>query len=159
LDPTNPNIIATQRLRTNYGFVVNFEQQLQDNVGAFFRYSWNAGENQLCCFTDITESTSGGLSIKGAFWGRPEDTIGIAGAYNVISPALQSYLAAGGRGLVIGNGALPNYAGEKVFETYHSYAATGNLTISADYQHIGGAAYFAERGAINMFSGRIHLQF
>jgi high affinity Mn2+ porin len=159
LDPAAPNIAATQKLRTNYGYVINFEQALGDNLGAFFRYSWNAGKHQLCCFTDITESISGGFSIKGAFWGRPGDTIGIAGAYNAISPGLRSYLAAGGHGLVIGDGALPSYAGEKVLEAYYSYAVTGTLTLSADYQYIGNAAYFAERGPINMFSGRIRLQF
>jgi high affinity Mn2+ porin len=159
LDPTSPNIVATQKQRTNYGFVVNFEQQLRENAGAFFRYSWNAGENQLCCFTDITESVSGGLSIKGAFWGRPDDTIGIAGAFNAISPALQRYLAAGGRGLLIGDGALPSYAGEKVLEAYYSYPVSVNLTVSADYQYIGNAAYFAGRSPISMFSGRIHVQF
>jgi high affinity Mn2+ porin len=159
LNPGAADIAATQKLRTNYGYVINFEQALADNLGAFFRYSWNDGKNQLCCFTDITESVSGGFSIKGAFWGRPEDTIGIAGAYNAISPGLRSYLAAGGRGLLIGDGALPNYAGEKVFETYYSYPVTGNLTVSADYQYIGDAAYFAERGPIHMFSGRVRLQF
>ena len=129
-----------------------WSSSLRENVGAFFRYSWNAGKNELCCFTDITQSVSGGLSIKGAFWGRPNDTVGVAGALNEISHDLQAYLADGGRGLLIGNGALPSYAGEKVIETYYSYAVTGNVTVSADYQWIGNAAYFAERSPINMFS-------
>ncbi|MGO9172931.1 MAG: carbohydrate porin [Rhodomicrobium sp.] len=160
LDPQGPpDIDATRKQRTKYGYVVNLEQQLTDNLGAFFRYSWNDGKNELCCFTDINESVSGGLSIKGAFWDRPDDTIGIGGAFNAISSAFQSYLAAGGRGRLIGDGELPSYAGEKVFETYYSYAVTGNLTVSADYQYIGNAAYFANRGPINMFSGRVHVQF
>ena len=155
----NGDIDPTLKTRTTYGYVVNLEQQLRENVGAFFRYSWNAGKNELCCFTDITQSVSGGLSIKGAFWGRPNDTVGVAGALNEISHDLQAYLALGGHGLLIGNGALPSYAGEKVIETYYSYAVTGNVTVSADYQWIGNAAYFAERSPINMFSGRIHVQF
>ncbi len=159
LSPTAPDIEATQKLRTKYGFVINLEQALTDNLGAFFRYSWNDGKNQLCCFTDITESVSGGLSIKGAYWGRPTDTLGIGGALNEISPALRRYFAAGGQGLVIGNGALPSYAGEQVFETYYSVPVTGNLTVSADYQYIGNSAYEAGRGSINMFSGRVHVQF
>jgi high affinity Mn2+ porin len=159
LSPAAPDIEATQKLRTKYGFVVNFEQALTSNAGAFFRYSWNDGATQLCCFTDISESVSGGLSIKGASWSRPDDTIGIAGAYNAISSAAQKYFAAGGRGLLIGDGTLPSYAGEQVFETYYSLAVTGNLTISADYQYIGNAAYQADRSPIHMFSGRIHVQF
>jgi high affinity Mn2+ porin len=152
-------IDATRKVRTTYGYVVNLEQQLRENVGAFFRYSWNPGKNELCCFTDITQSVSGGLSIKGAFWGRPNDTVGVAGALNEISHDLQAYLADGGQGLLIGNGALPSYAGEKVVEAYYSYAVTGNVTVSADYQWIGNAAYFAERSPVNMFSGRVHVQF
>jgi high affinity Mn2+ porin len=159
LSPTATDIDATRKLRTKYGYEVNVEQALAENLGAFFRFSWNDGKNELCCFTDINQSVSGGLSIKGAFWGRPGDTIGIAGSYNSISSAFQRYLAAGGRGLLIGNGDLPSYAGEKVFETYYSLAVTSSLTISVDYQYIGNAAYFADRGAINMFSGRLHLQF
>jgi high affinity Mn2+ porin len=159
LSPANPDIVATQKVRTNYGYVINFEQAITDKLGAFFRYSWNDGKNQLCCFTDITESVSGGLSIKGAYWGRPDDTIGIAGAFNEISPSLQHYLAAGGRGLLIGNGGLPNYAGEQVFETYYSFVLTQNLTVSADYQYIGNSAYEADRSPIHMFSGRVHVQF
>jgi high affinity Mn2+ porin len=159
LSPAAPDIEATQKLRTKYGFVVNFEQALTSNVGAFFRYSWNDGATQLCCFTDISESISGGLSIKGASWNRPDDTIGIAGAYNAISSAAQKYFAAGGRGLLIGDGSLPSYAGEQVFETYYSVAVTGNVTVSADYQYIGNSAYQADRSPIHMFSGRLHVQF
>jgi high affinity Mn2+ porin len=159
LSPASPNIEATQRLRTKVGYIVNFEQALTENVGAFFRYSWNDGKTQLCCFTDINESVSGGFSIKGAYWGRPQDTVGIAGAYNSISPALRRYFAAGGRGLLIGDGALPSYSGEQVIETYYSFVVTNNLTVSADYQYIGDAAYQADRSPIHMFSGRIHVQF
>jgi high affinity Mn2+ porin len=159
LSPAAPDIEATQKLRTKYGFVVNFEQTLAANVGAFFRYSWNDGATQLCCFTDINESVSGGLSIKGASWNRPDDTIGIAGAYNTISSAAKKYFAAGGRGLLIGDGSLPGYAGEQIFETYYSRAVTGNVAVTADYQYIGNSAYQADRSPIHMFSGRVHVQF
>jgi high affinity Mn2+ porin len=159
LSPTAPDIEATRKVRTKYGYIINFEQAITESLGAFFRYSWNDGKNELCCFTDINESVSGGLSIKGAYWGRPGDTIGMGGAYNEISPALRRYFAAGGRGLLIGNGDLPSYAGEQVLETYYSFAVTGNLTVSADYQYIGNSAYEAGRGPIHMFSGRVHVQF
>ncbi len=156
---TPPDIDATRTTRTKIGYIVNLEQAIRDDLGAFFRYSWNDGKNELCCFTDVNESLSGGVSMKGNSWGRPKDTVGAAFALNEISSAFQQYLAAGGRGLVIGDGALPGYAGEKVFETYYSYVVSDHLTVSADYQLIGNAAYFADRGPINMFSGRIHVQF
>jgi high affinity Mn2+ porin len=157
--PASPDIEATQKTRTKVGYAINIEQALTKDLGAFFRYSWNDGKTELCCFTDIQESVSGGFSLRGAAWGRPNDTVGIGGALNEISPALRRHFAAGGQGLLIGNGALPSYAGEKAFETYYSYVATDNLTVSADYQLIGNAAYFGGRGAIDVFSGRVHVQF
>lgn len=159
LSPGAPDIEATRKVRTEYGYVVNLEQAIVDNIGVFFRYSWNNGKNEICCFTDITESVSGGISVKGAFWGLPEDTVGIGGSYNAISPSIQRYFAAGGRGALIGNGGLPSYAGETLLETYYSHVVTQNLTISADYQYIGNSAYEAGRGSINMFSGRVRVQF
>lgn len=159
INPAMADIEATRTQRTKIGYVVNLEQALTKNLGAFFRYSWNDGKTEVCCFTDVNQSVSGGFSVKGAFWGRANDTVGIGAVYNSISPAFQRYLAAGGQGLVIGNGELPSYAGEKVFETYYSYVVTENLSISADYQWIGNSAYFADRSPINMFSGRIHVQF
>jgi len=154
-----PDIEETRKTRTKIGYVINLEQAITKDVGAFFRYSWNNAKTELCDFADIQESISGGFSIKGSNWGRPSDTVGIALALNEISPVYRTYLAAGGQGLLIGNGELPSYAGEKVIEAYYAYAATNNLTISADYQFIGNAAYFAERSPINMFTGRVHLQF
>jgi len=54
--------------------------RLSDNVGAFARLSWNDGRTEIMSFTDIDSSISAGLSIKGQRpWGRPSDTIGIAG--------------------------------------------------------------------------------
>jgi hypothetical protein len=35
----------------------------------------------------------------------------------------------------------------------------GNLTVSGDCQRISSLAYFADRTPINMFSGRVRLQF
>ena len=154
-----PDIDSTRKTRTKVGYVINLEQAITKDAGAFFRYSWNNAKVELVDFADIQESISGGLSIKGSDWGRPSDTVGIGVALNEISPVYRTYFAAGGQGLLIGNGALPSYAGEKVIETYYSFAATDNLTITADYQFIGNSAYFADRGPINVFSGRIHAQF
>ena len=57
-----------------YGFYANLEQQVANDVGLFARASWNDGQNEILSFTDIDRSLSGGLSIKGSYWGRPNDT-------------------------------------------------------------------------------------
>jgi high affinity Mn2+ porin len=74
-------------------------------------------------FTDIDASLSGGVSIKGAKWGRPDDTIGIGGAINALSRDHRDFIAAGGLGPLIGDGQL-NYRKERILETYYAYAVT-----------------------------------
>jgi len=73
---------------------------------------------------------SGGLSIKGTPWGRPNDTIGIAGAVNWISADFATYLANGGLGIMIGDGAL-TYGSEAVAETYYSLQVAKGLFVTA----------------------------
>ena len=63
-----------------YGFYANLEQQLVKDVGLFARASWNDGQNEILSFTDVDRSISGGLSVKGSYWGRTNDTFGIGGA-------------------------------------------------------------------------------
>ncbi len=141
-----------------YGFYLNLEQQIAGDVGLFARGSWNDGQNEILSFTDIDRSVSGGLSIKGRSWGRPNDTIGIGGAINGLSSAHSAFLAAGGNGLLIGDGRL-NYRPEQIFETYYAYAIHKNFTVTADYQLITNPAYNADRGPVSIFSGRLHGEF
>ena len=49
--------------------------------------------------------------------GRPDDKIGLAGAINGISNDYRNYLAAGGLGILIGDGQL-NYRREKIMEQF-----------------------------------------
>jgi high affinity Mn2+ porin len=105
-NPTlNINDVMTgiQRDNPKYGFYVNAEKLVMKDVGVFARASWNDGQNQIVSFTDIDRSISGGLSVKGSYWGRPSDTIGISGAVNGLSAAHSDFLAAGGLGLLIGD--------------------------------------------------------
>ena len=62
--------------------------------------------------------------INGKTWGRPDDTIGVAGIINGLAPNHQAYFAAGGFGILVGDGALPNYGLEQIVEAYYSYAIT-----------------------------------
>ncbi|TWB03651.1 carbohydrate porin [Bradyrhizobium stylosanthis] len=149
---------ANQRTRSKYGFYVNLEQQLVTDVGLFARASWNDGQNQILSFTDIDRSLSGGLSIKGSHWGRPGDTIGIGGAINGLSAAHRDFLAAGGTGLLIGDGQL-NYRTERILEAYYAYSVVKSVTMTADYQLVVNPAYNADRGPVSIFSGRLHAEF
>ena len=94
---------AIRRQRPKYGFYANAEQAINKDVGVFARASWNDGQNEILSFTDIDRSLSGGVSIKGSSWNRPNDTIGLGAAINGLSGAHRDFLAAGGLGLLIGS--------------------------------------------------------
>ena len=151
----NAVMTSIQHSNLKYGFYANLEQQIANDVGLFARASWNDGQNQILSFTDIDRSLSGGLSVKGSYWGRPNDTIGIGGAINGLSAANRDFLAAGGLGLLIGDGQL-NYRPERILETYYAYSLNNNVTLTADYQLIANPAYNADRGPVSIFSGRLH---
>jgi high affinity Mn2+ porin len=160
LDPTldiNTAIASVRRQNSKYGFYVNLEQQVAKDVGIFARASWNNGRFESMSFTDVDRSVSGGVSIKGSFWGRDNDTIGIGGAVNGISNAHRDFLAAGGLGLLIGDSRL-NYRNEAIFESYYAWAVAKGFTWTFDYQFIANPAYNADRGPVSIFATRLHAE-
>src|SRR3984893_11762347 len=109
-----PSTGAVRSFRTKDGFGLNLEQQLAPDFGIFARASMSQGTVEEVDFTDINQSISAGLSLTGARWGRPDDTVGLAGAVNGISHQGKLYLAAGGLGGIIGDGQLPNAGPEPI---------------------------------------------
>jgi high affinity Mn2+ porin len=152
------DIAQTRRGRIKYGYVINLEQAVTDEVGLFGRWSWNDGKTEIMAFTDIDASLSLGASIKGTRWGRPDDVIGIGGAMNGLSRDHRDFIAAGGLGVLIGDGQL-NYRRERILETYYAFAINKALTLTADYQFVTNPAYNADRGPVSIFSGRLHGEF
>ena len=155
---TIPDILNTRYgYQTKWGYALNGEQAITENIGAFARWSWNNGQTETQAFTDISNSLSGGLSIKGASWGRPQDTIGIGAALNGISSQQVAYLQKGGSTMFIGDGKL-NYKKEQIFETFYSWNVYKSLSLSADYQRIANPAYNADRGPVNFYGLRAHIE-
>jgi high affinity Mn2+ porin len=156
--PASNTVAQTRQGRTKYGFYLNLQQEISDDLGAFARWSWNDGRSEIGAFTDIDQSLSLGLQLKGTSWGRPDDRIGLAGAWNMISPDHSRYLAAGGLGVLVGDGRL-NYASENVVETFYALQMTKGLTATVDYQLLVNPAYNADRGPAHVFSGRLSARF
>jgi high affinity Mn2+ porin len=152
-------LAAVRTYRSKPGASVNLEQQLTENVGLFARAGWADGSVEEWDNTDIDRSVELGISIGGKPWGRPNDTLGIAGVVNNISNAHEAYFNAGGLGVVIGDGQLPHPGPEQIIETYYSYALSSSTKISVDYQFIANPAYNTDRGPVNVFAGRVHWQF
>jgi high affinity Mn2+ porin len=157
LDPTDA-IVLTRKARTKYGYYLNLEQAVSDDVGVFARWSWNDGKNEISAFTDIDASLSLGTSIKGARWGRPDDRIGLAGAINALSRDHRAYLAAGGLGILIGDGRL-NYRPESIIETFYAMNVINGVILTFDYQYMMNPADNADRGPISFFTARLHGEF
>jgi high affinity Mn2+ porin len=155
--PADINAVRTYTSRP--GVSLNIEQQIRENVGVFLRAGWADGNIEPWDFTDIDRTVSGGVSIGGKSWGRPDDTVGIAGVINGISSAHVAFLNAGGLGILVGDGQLTNYSTEKIFEAYYSIALNASTKLSFDYQFIANPGYNADRGPANAFAARAHWQF
>jgi len=156
--PTYPDITLVRQIRTNYGFEANLEQAISADLGVFSRASWSPGLDEIIGWTDCDQSLSAGAVLKGTSWGRPNDNIGVAGVIEGLSPVARAYFAAGGLGILIGDGAL-NYRPEKILETYYSYGLNAWSSLTFDYQFVADPAYNADRGPVHIFAGRLHAQF
>jgi high affinity Mn2+ porin len=158
-DPAlNLDIAQTRRGRIKYGYAFNVEQSITDDIGIFGRWSWNDGKTEIMTFTDIDDSLSFGASVKGTKWGRAKDVVGIGAVTNGLSQDHRDFLAAGGLGVLIGDGRL-NYQRENILEAYYAFAVNDALTLTFDYQLLVNPAYNADRGPISIFSGRLHAEF
>ena len=155
--PADVNAVRSYTSRP--GVSLNVEQQVNGTLGLFFRAGWADGNIEPWDFTDIDRTVQGGVSINGKSWGRPDDTIGIAGVVNGISSAHIAFLNAGGIGILIGDGQLTNYGTEKILEAYYSYALTASTRLTFDYQFVNNPGYNADRGPVNIFAARAHWQF
>ncbi len=109
---------------------VNLQQQIGPDIGAFLRASLNDGSKEAFDFSDINQSLSAGVSLQGGSWNRSADTIGAAWVINGVSAAAQRYFAAGGLGLLVGDGALPRYVTERIAEVYYGAAAADWATVT-----------------------------
>ena len=156
--PNYPDITQTRQVRTNYGFVANMEQAITSDFGIFSRASWSPGLVEIIGWTDCDESLSFGAVLKGNAWGRPDDKIGVAGVVEGLSPIARAYFAAGGIGILIGDGQL-NYRPEQILEAYYAYSLNQWATLTFDYQFLDNPGYNADRGPVSVFSGRLHAQF
>ena len=156
--PTNDySIVASRQYgRSKYGFGVNVEQYVTPNMGVFARASYNDGQNETWCFTEIDRAFSIGASLNGTKWKRKNDALAVAYCLSGLSQQHANYLSKGGLGFIIGDGRL-NYANEHLFETYYSASLlNGKITPSFVYQFILNPAYNKDRGPISVYSIRLH---
>ena len=159
--PTDPPYILTGTTYggVKYGVGLNAEQPLGDIGGVFGRASWNNGQTATWAFTEIDRSFTLGVYIGGTRWQRKNDVVGIAAAKNGISAEHAAFLNAGGSGFMLGDGSLPNYKSENSLEIFYKARLAHTLYLTADYQLVDHPGYNGDRGPVNLFALRTHVEF
>ena len=153
-----PNTADVRRFNSRAGVNLNVAQQVASDVGLFARFGWADGSVEPYEFTDIDRTASAGASIAGSRWRRGHDIVGLATAFNSISDAHRAYLAAGGLGILVGDGQLPHPGIESIAESYYRLPL-GPWQVTADYQLIVNPAFNRDRGPVSVVSARVRTQF
>jgi high affinity Mn2+ porin len=148
-----------RRYRSRSGVSVDGQQQLTDTLGLFARAGLASGDVEPYEFSDIDRTFSVGLSLRGKAWGRADDTLAVASVVNQISTAHQAYFAAGGLGILIGDGRLPHPGAERILESYYDFALCKGVHVALDYQFVDNPAYNIDRGPVSILAARLHAQF
>jgi high affinity Mn2+ porin len=154
-----PDTVPLRRYASRGGVGLSAEQQLLDGLGVFLRAGWSEGDKETYEFTDIDHSVAAGVSVSGSHWGRADDTFGWAGVVNTPSAQRKAFLAAGGLGILIGDGRLVNSGPEEILETYYSLGVVRGAHLSIDYQFITNPGYDRDRGPVSVFGVRVHGQY
>ena len=155
--PPNPTLVRQYRSRIGGSF--DLEQPVTDDFGVFARVGKAQGNVEVYEFTDIDRSKAFGGSLKGTYWYRPRDTLGLVFLDDGISAEREEYLNLGGLGVLVGDGKLPHPGPEQIAETYYSIGIVSWAQLTADYQYVRNPAYNRDRGPVSIWALRLHMQF
>ncbi|MDQ2932708.1 MAG: carbohydrate porin [Gemmatimonadota bacterium] len=156
-----PDVAADDRPgRIKYGFGANMEEPLADSgeTGVFLRAGWNDGATESFAFAEVEHQLSGGAQLSGAHWSRRNDRFAIAVLLSGLGAAHHQYLAAGGSGFLLGDGAL-SYGIEQIFESYYRAQLGRFIQVSPDIQYIRNPGYNRARGPATVASLRLNLRY
>jgi high affinity Mn2+ porin len=158
-DPSARLDVAATRApgRQKYGFAASVNQELGGDLGVFARVSWDDGATESWAFTEIDRSVAAGAVQGGGRWGRPLDEAGLSLVVSGLSEPHRAYLAAGGHGFLIGDGAL-RYGPEILAELFYRLALGREISFIGTYQPIVNPAFNRDRGPAHVFTGRVHVE-
>ena len=155
-----PEITAHPRQTDlKYGFAINAEQELSENIRAFIRAGWNEGQHESWNYTEVDQTLVFGGDLRCNLWHRPLDKFGVALVGNGISHNHREYLALGGLGFILGDGRL-TYGPEKIMETYYNFPIPLHSGIfgALDFQYIDDPGYNRARGPVLIPGARLHVE-
>ena len=140
------------------GFGINLEQNLTRYLTAFGRFGWDNGKTESFAYTEVDQTFVGGLGANGWLWHRRYDRAGVAFVTNGICKDHRNYLADGGLGFLLGDGAL-RYGRENIVETYYTAHVWRGIYIAPGVQHITNPGYNRDRGPVTVPTLRLHTEF
>ena len=156
-DPT-PDITKHETYgAVKYGFCLNAEQELTENLRAFTRIGWNEGQHESFAYTEDDQTVEFGGDYSGRSWTRPYDKVGVTFVSNAIKKDHQDYLKLGGLGFLLGDGKL-NYAREDIVEGYYNLHAWRGVYYALDLQYIDHPGYNKDRGPVIVPGLRLHVE-
>ncbi|WP_089408143.1 carbohydrate porin [Granulicella rosea] len=142
-----------------YGFGLNAEQELTENLRIFGRFGWNEGQHESWAYTEVDQTIEfGGDYAMKDLLHRANDKAGIAFVTNAIKRDHQAYLKLGGKGFILGDGNL-DYAREDILEGYYNLHAWRGVFYALDMQFIEHPGYNQARGPVPVGSIRMHVDF
>lgn len=157
---TIPDIRADDKDgRRKHGLGANFELPLADDgeTGIFARGGWNDGRNESFAFTEVDRTISAGVQVSGIHWGRADDRLALGVASDALSADHREYLALGGSGFVLSDGAL-NYGQERIVELQYRVHVVAHMEITPDFEFIRSPGYNRDRGPARFLGLRAHLE-
>jgi len=154
-----PDVVASRepgRVKTGIG--LNAEYTFPRLVRVFARTGWNEGHNESFAYTEVNNSVQAGGDLSGEPWRRPKDRLGIALVSNGLSEPHREYLALGGLGFLLGDGAL-RYGREDIVEAYYNTHLWRGMSAAGGLQYIDHPGYNRDRGPVLVEMLRLHVDF
>jgi high affinity Mn2+ porin len=154
-----PDITQTERFgAVKYGFGLNTEQEVTDDLRLFARFGWNEDQHESFAYTEVGQTVLFGGDYAGRGWHRLDDKVGAAFVSNAIKRDHQNYLRYGGLGFLLGDGNL-NYGRENILEWYYNAHMWRGLYSALGGTYIDNPGYNRDRGPVYVTTVRAHIDF
>jgi high affinity Mn2+ porin len=153
-----PDPAQVRKARDRQGVSLNVEQEICEGLGVFLRAGASSGNVETYDFTDIDRTLAVGTAIGALRWDKARDTLGLALVVNGISAQRREYLAAGGLGVLVGDGRLLHAGNEQIAEAYYDLCVLAPPHLTLDFQRVRNPAYNRDRGPASIVALRFHVQ-
>ncbi len=132
----------TKIRENNYGVGLSFDQEITESLGIFARYGWQRGS-----VSQVEHAWSAGLQFFGKFYGRKDDTFGLAYGMAIIGDDWKD-----------ANSGI-NAGDEHHAELYYNLSVNEHLNVSPDIQWVKNPNGDRDNGDVWAFGIRAQLSF